>query len=720
MKLTNYAEPAQFDSVHHAPEAFGFVMNAKMYDILTSKLYSDKPGAIIRELCSNALDSHVMAGKADVPFDLQVPNWLDGTFRLRDYGTGIPHDDFSAIYNSLGASTKENSNEQLGAYGLGSKTPFTLTETYVIKNWCNGELSTWTCFKDAGLPMTLKVSQVKSDEPSGLEVSFTLSTNSTHDFIRSLPKQLRFFKVKPNITGADIDWDVIPDSLEDDGYALVRNIHSTVVVGCIGFPLDTTMVDYGSSYYNYVNAGVILKMDIGDVDIPPNRESLEMTEKTKAALKEKLNVVDKVFKEDFRARLLTITSRRELSYVLRSPASKFMKYTAESNVAVHPDIAQTSIPAHKGLNQLIEYNRLIQMPKAPLGTPSYTRKQVRYDGRALESNVNSLDSRWKGGYSETWPLPDLVIYVDDLGIGGVKHTKENVSKLERNASVYYTEDSRHKEASKRKASALMAIGNIGSLYECSPVLLSSIIGFPIPTPAVSRKKSVEPDQVYTYNGEEHNSERRGVSQFLSHYSCTTLPASGYYLELNGHELKGINGGTHLPFFIREIEKAKGPVYMIRAKTVKKLDKTKVLDALDLMPFVQRRALSVFRRSIVLDAFNMVHREIGERGLQDARDLAKYDPILAALVKQVALEHRYGGSTWEIQSTYRKYDPAFTVSEVEYKVKERIAPLLIKLEDSVKAISTYMEDNYPCSSKGYGLDLGDVLKELEAQGVLICK
>ena len=58
--------------------------DAKMFRILINGLYSDKPRAIVRELCANARDSHAQAGILDRPFKLQLPTRWDETFAVRD------------------------------------------------------------------------------------------------------------------------------------------------------------------------------------------------------------------------------------------------------------------------------------------------------------------------------------------------------------------------------------------------------------------------------------------------------------------------------------------------------------------------------------------------------------------------------------------------------------------------------------------------------------
>ena len=58
--------------------------SAKAFKILSDGLYANKIRAIIRELSCNAVDSHVAAGKADVPFSVHLPNQLEPWFSIRD------------------------------------------------------------------------------------------------------------------------------------------------------------------------------------------------------------------------------------------------------------------------------------------------------------------------------------------------------------------------------------------------------------------------------------------------------------------------------------------------------------------------------------------------------------------------------------------------------------------------------------------------------------
>ena len=52
------------------------------FDILSSKLYSNPILAIVRELLTNAYDSHKAAGKEDVPIKVNLPSYLEPNLYL--------------------------------------------------------------------------------------------------------------------------------------------------------------------------------------------------------------------------------------------------------------------------------------------------------------------------------------------------------------------------------------------------------------------------------------------------------------------------------------------------------------------------------------------------------------------------------------------------------------------------------------------------------------
>ena len=101
-------------------------MSGKLFQIISSGLYSNKVQAIIRELCTNAWDSHKEAGQ-EKDFEVWLPTTLKPEFRIRDYGTGMDEKTMFEVFNCLFESTKTETNDQVGMLGLGSKSPFSYT-----------------------------------------------------------------------------------------------------------------------------------------------------------------------------------------------------------------------------------------------------------------------------------------------------------------------------------------------------------------------------------------------------------------------------------------------------------------------------------------------------------------------------------------------------------------------------------------------------------------
>ena len=127
--------------------------SAKAFNILSSGLYANKIRAIIRELSCNAIDSHVAAGRIETPFDVHLPNQLEPWFAIRDYGTGLSHEQVTNIYTTYFESTKTDSNAFIGALGLGSKSPFSYTDNFTVTAVKDGRKGIYTAFiNEQGVP----------------------------------------------------------------------------------------------------------------------------------------------------------------------------------------------------------------------------------------------------------------------------------------------------------------------------------------------------------------------------------------------------------------------------------------------------------------------------------------------------------------------------------------------------------------------------------------
>lgn len=86
--------------------------------LLSSNLYSDPEQSFIREIVSNAWDSHVEAGTTNTPVIVRFQRY-NGMYdiTIRDYGTGLSPQRFQEVYCNIGSSTKRDSNDYIGGFG---------------------------------------------------------------------------------------------------------------------------------------------------------------------------------------------------------------------------------------------------------------------------------------------------------------------------------------------------------------------------------------------------------------------------------------------------------------------------------------------------------------------------------------------------------------------------------------------------------------------------
>lgn len=281
---------------------------SKAFKILSDKLYSDKIGAVIRELSTNAYDSHVEA-KNPNPFDVHFPNMIEPYFYIRDYGTGISPENIISVYCDFFNSTRSESNEMVGMLGLGSKSPFCYTDKFSVTSWYNGKKYIYSAYiNETGVPSITKMAECDSDQPNGLEVKFPVNTNDFREFASKIEKIYPYFKIKPNIMGANTQGlsQFIPEVkyiLKGNGWGVrgentghYRRYGSSgccnAIMGNISYPISAnnlgTLTDIES---NFLYTPVDIYFDIGEVDIAASREQLSYDDTSIKNIKNKIKVI---------------------------------------------------------------------------------------------------------------------------------------------------------------------------------------------------------------------------------------------------------------------------------------------------------------------------------------------------------------------------------------------------------------------------------------------
>lgn len=298
--------------------SMGMNLNGKAFSTLVDKLYTDKPGAVVRELASNARDAMQQAGKGDQPFQIQIPNSISSELIFRDSGIGLSKDDCIKYLGNLFESSKENSNNSIGTYGLGSKSPFSVTDSYIVESYFNGEKHTFNWFRGGKgqVPQFIHLSSVPTTEENGVTFRIPSSESMFREYEQSIAAQLFFFNPRPIVNGSGEEnlaiWDdYATTTVDNEKYKLVASSGLSerygvfiANMGGVSYPIQTSWLKYNEDdmffeerpealewlyenctsvlrsidvFRRRINDGTVFVQffDIGTLDVPPSREAIE-------------------------------------------------------------------------------------------------------------------------------------------------------------------------------------------------------------------------------------------------------------------------------------------------------------------------------------------------------------------------------------------------------------------------------------------------------------
>ena len=322
---------------------FSIKATGKAFDILSSGLYSDKILAIVRELSCNAYDAHVEAGKANVPIEIKLPSTLDPTFYVKDYGVGLDDDRVFSLYTTYFDSTKQFSNEFIGALGLGSKSPFSYVSTFNVESRFNGMKRIYTCFKNEhNLPTIAKMDEQHTDEPNGLTVMLSVRSDDVGKFINAAKKAFMYFNPIPHILGWDdfkpyymnhtvtgSNWNI----RESEYYAHMRGPH--IIQGFVVYPIDGSILrEHGLSEpaAALTTVDIDFTVPIGHVEVAASREALSYDARTISNVCDIFEQAAKEIRTSFQQSFDSCTTNWEMctlySELNSHPSSEFRKLFA--------------------------------------------------------------------------------------------------------------------------------------------------------------------------------------------------------------------------------------------------------------------------------------------------------------------------------------------------------------------------------------------------------
>ena len=171
-------------------------------EILRNRLYSNPVQTLTQEYLCNARDSHREAGKSDAPIKVTLPTKLESCLKIRDYGVGLSKDRVCDVFVRYGKSTKRSDNVQTGGFGLGAKSAWAYTDSFVVVSYYDGICSTYVAHTGKSSNGTFElINEVETREPNGVEVQIPIKETDIEKFISAVYRTTYFWETRPEFHG---------------------------------------------------------------------------------------------------------------------------------------------------------------------------------------------------------------------------------------------------------------------------------------------------------------------------------------------------------------------------------------------------------------------------------------------------------------------------------------------------------------------------------------
>lgn len=255
--------------------------------LLSSNLYSKPEQSFIREIVSNAWDSQVEAGNTDTPVIINIDD-NNKSVTIRDFGVGLSPERFEKIYCNIGSSTKRDSNDFIGAFGLGRFSSLACTNIVYITSYYKGKSYHYIMTKSGNNITTNLVATLDTEEKDGVEVSIKNLTD-----IQAYYNALNYIVFFPNIYVNSSNVNYINDTKikRFSNFAVAsRRMSDKLLLGNVLYPCDKWQISSESREFlnSIIDTGIVIQFNIGEINITPNRESVIYTKDTIAIIEDRI------------------------------------------------------------------------------------------------------------------------------------------------------------------------------------------------------------------------------------------------------------------------------------------------------------------------------------------------------------------------------------------------------------------------------------------------
>jgi hypothetical protein len=263
-----------------------------LMQMLSKNLYSDDIGSTIRETASNALDSHRRAGvKIPIIVSLKESSSYNYEFTVEDFGTGLDDDDVHNIISKYGKSTKRETVNELGMWGLGFKSPLAYSSSFYFICRKNGVERKYMMYEGEDVNTIDLLYEEPTTEANGVKIIVPVKYSDRYTFMDKIKEQLAYFEdVYFESPGISNDFIIFrSEYFQFSELSNDSNLH--ICLDNVYYPIDFSKLGI-----DVIDFPVALRFNLTDGIYPtPNRESIRYTQEAKEIILDKISKVADFF-----------------------------------------------------------------------------------------------------------------------------------------------------------------------------------------------------------------------------------------------------------------------------------------------------------------------------------------------------------------------------------------------------------------------------------------
>lgn len=260
-------------------------------DAVSRNLYSNPIGSFVRELVSNAVDANRQNNSAEL---VKVNIYKEGNtwyFQVKDEGQGMTYEHFTNVYMRWFNSDKRENNEDIGGWGIGSKSPLSYKETYELTTIADGIEYEYIIIRQSPAPTATLLSQKSTNKKSGTTIRVEIDYDDLWKLSDECEKQLTYFNnvyVVNEFAWYDNNFKIIEADLfkvRNSNFPFGNQMH--IALGQVAYPINWNTIGV-----NQINIPIALKFNIGELPVTLSREEINYSDETvKSLIKQKIEIV---------------------------------------------------------------------------------------------------------------------------------------------------------------------------------------------------------------------------------------------------------------------------------------------------------------------------------------------------------------------------------------------------------------------------------------------